>query len=163
MLWTWFNTGLVELSPSLGGETGGDVSPTPPKSLGASRCLRRPPPAFFLLDCCPVWFPFLGIVFTPLLDFSGLQKLFDLELFTSAPPRVVLPGTYLCCGANTVFFLGRTPLFLDSPLSLLSVCCRLWLGTAGPEDQAGGGGDVIGGRDWFGLGLVLIFKKSLSI
>ena len=29
--WTWFHSGLVEVSPSLDGELRGDVSPTPPK------------------------------------------------------------------------------------------------------------------------------------
>ena len=101
-----FNLSLVELSPSLDEATGGDVSPTPPRSLGASRCPQCPLPALFLLDCCPVWFPFLGIVLFPLFVSRGLQKLLHLELFPSHLPKDVLLGTCLCCGAKEVFFSG---------------------------------------------------------
>ena len=34
---TWFNSGLIELSPSLDEVSRGDIPPTPPMELGASR------------------------------------------------------------------------------------------------------------------------------
>uniref|UniRef100_A0A7S1HT24 Uncharacterized protein n=1 Tax=Eutreptiella gymnastica TaxID=73025 RepID=A0A7S1HT24_9EUGL len=43
LLWTQFNLGLVESSPCLDGVTCGDVSRTPPKSLGDGFCLTCPP------------------------------------------------------------------------------------------------------------------------
>ena len=47
MLWAWFNSDLIKLSPSLGKPPCGEVSPTPPKESGASRCPAQP-----FLDLC---------------------------------------------------------------------------------------------------------------
>ena len=47
VIWTWFNSALVKLSPSLDTVMRGDVSPTPQKELGASRCPAR----LFLVPC----------------------------------------------------------------------------------------------------------------
>ena len=51
--WKWFSAGVVEVSPSLDEATGGDVPPTSPRSLGASRCPKCPPPT--LPARCPHW------------------------------------------------------------------------------------------------------------
>ena len=49
VLWTLFNLGRIELSPSLDKVVGSDVSRSPPKELGASHCPTRP----FLDPCHP--------------------------------------------------------------------------------------------------------------
>ena len=69
VLWTWFNSGLVGLSPSLDGELKGDVLPTSAKSLGANHGPACPLPNPFLLSILlsRLCHPILGRVFNACL------------------------------------------------------------------------------------------------
>ena len=53
VLWTLFNLGRIELSPSLDKVVGSDVSRSPPKELGASCCPTGP----FLDPCLALFLP----------------------------------------------------------------------------------------------------------